>query len=207
VLDVEALNSSVVFDPDTGFGGNGSGNDSCVTDGPFSNLTIHITAETNYANECLSRSFNNNTFQGASQTHIDTCLASANYSAAWECYISSPHTAGHGGVGGTMLDVVGSPGDPLFFLHHTNLDRLWWEWQLVNLTARLTDMSGRNIPLATYLAQNNFTYPSTALTDYDGDFGNVTTLNHTLWMVGVIPNATIGDVMDLRGELMCADYV
>lgn len=97
--------------------------------------------------------------------------------------------------------------DPLFFLHHTNLDRLWWEWQSANLTARLTDMGGRNVPLQTYLDQNDFEYPSAALLDYDGDDGNVTTLNHTLWMAGVIPNATIADVMDLGGDLICAEYV
>lgn len=106
-----------------------------------------------------------------------------------------------------MLNGAGSPGDPLFFLHHTNLDRLWWEWQSADLSTRLTDMTGPNIPTYSFLAQNEFTYPSAALIDYDGDPGNVTTLNHTLWMANVIPNATIGDVMDLGGDLICAEYV
>ena len=106
-----------------------------------------------------------------------------------------------------MLDVVGSPGDPLFYLHHTNLDRLWWEWQQADLPNRLTDMTGRNVPLPSYLSGNNFTFPSAAILDYDGDPGNVTTLNHTLWMVGIIPKATVGDVMDLGGDLICAEYV
>lgn len=106
-----------------------------------------------------------------------------------------------------MLDGSGSPGDPLFFLHHTNLDRLWWEWQQVNLTARLTDMTGRNVPLANFLLTNEVPYPSAAVLDYDGDSGNTTTLNHTLWMVGIIPNATIAEVMDLGGDLICAEYV
>lgn len=92
-------------------------------------------------------------------------------------------------------------------LHHTNLDRLWWLWQSVNLPSRLTDMTGRNIPLLTYLEQNDFTYPGADILDYDGDPGNVTTLNHNLWMVGLIPNATIADVMDLGGETICAEYV
>jgi tyrosinase len=107
-----------------------------------------------------------------------------------------------------MLDVVASPGDPLFFLHHTYLDRVWWQWQSMNLSSRLTDMSGRNIPTQTYLDQNDFDYPGTDVTDYFGDGGsNVTTLNHTLWMVGLIPNATIADVMDLGGDLICAEYI
>ncbi|KAK7718911.1 hypothetical protein SLS57_006021 [Botryosphaeria dothidea] len=207
VLDVTALNESSVFDPDTGFGGNGVGDDGCVADGPFQNLTLHINQTSNYANYCLSRDFSSTSFQTANQTYIDACYASGNYSEAWQCYKKNPHTAGHAGVGGTMLDVVASPGDPLFMLHHTNLDRLWWLWQSVNLPSRLTDMTGRNIPLLTYLEQNDFTYPGADILDYDGDPGNVTTLNHNLWMVGLIPNATIADVMDLGGETICAEYV
>jgi len=41
----------------------------------------------------------------------------------------------------------------------------------------------------------------------DGDPGNVTTLNHVLNMMGVIPNATIADVMDIGGPLLCFEYV
>lgn len=106
-----------------------------------------------------------------------------------------------------MLDVVASPSDPLFFLHHTYLDRVWWQWQQADLSTRLTDMAGRNVPTDIYLAQNDFAYPGADVLDYDGDDGNVTTLNHNLWMVGLIPNATIADVMDLGGDLICAEYV
>ena len=115
----------------------------------------------------MSRSFSTQTFQGATQDHIDACFNSTTYEEAWQCYISSPHTAGHGGVGGTMLDVVGSPNDPLFFLHHTNLDRLWWVWQQANLTARLNDISGRNVPTQSYLDQNSFETPGADILDYD----------------------------------------
>ena len=33
--------------------------------------------------------------------------------------------------------------DPVFFLHHTQLDRLWWRWQQVDEAARLKDYSGK----------------------------------------------------------------
>jgi len=41
----------------------------------------------------------------------------------------------------------------------------------------------------------------------DGDPGNVTTLGHVLNMMGVIPNATIADVMDIGGPLLCFEYI
>ncbi len=33
--------------------------------------------------------------------------------------------------------------DPVFFLHHTQLDRLWWKWQQVDPRARMEDYSGK----------------------------------------------------------------
>ncbi len=46
---------------------------------------------------------------------------------------SAPINGIHGGVhiwcGGTMSDAAVSPADPIFWLHHANLDRLWWRWR------------------------------------------------------------------------------
>lgn len=197
-----------ILDADTGFGTGDVDDDGCIVNGPFVNLTLHINQTSNYADYCLSRSLDEDGFEWANSTYLDECLATDNYEDAWQCFGNSPHTAGHAAIGGTMLSIVASPGDPLFFLHHAYLDRVWWQWQQVNLTARLTDMSGQNIPSQTYLDQNNFGYPDASVTDYFNDNGgNVTTLNHTLWMVGLIPNATIADVMDLGGDLICAEYI
>lgn len=38
------------------------------------------------------------------------------------------HAAAHGAVGGTMGS-YSSPNDPVFFLHHAQVDRLWAQWQ------------------------------------------------------------------------------
>lgn len=105
-----------------------------------------------------------------------------------------------------MYDQSASPGDPVFFLHHTNLDRLWWEWQS-NDTARLTEMDGQSIPSYAHEMQGEWLFPSAAEMDYDGDPFNVTTLNHTLWMVGLLPNLTIADVMDISNDFNCAEYI
>ncbi|MFE6871401.1 tyrosinase family protein [Kitasatospora sp. NPDC057692] len=39
-----------------------------------------------------------------------------------------PHNQVHGGVGGWMGRVEGSARDPIFWLHHANIDRLWSAW-------------------------------------------------------------------------------
>jgi tyrosinase len=41
---------------------------------------------------------------------------------------STPHNAVHGGVGGWMNDPNLSARDPIFYLHHANIDRLWKRW-------------------------------------------------------------------------------
>lgn len=47
-----------------------------------------------------------------------------------------------------------------------------------------------------------------ALVDWFGDGnGTETTLRHTLWSAGILPNATVAEVMDLRGTVVCAEYV
>jgi tyrosinase len=38
------------------------------------------------------------------------------------------HNLVHRWVGGTMLNMT-SPNDPVFFMHHCNIDRLWWVWE------------------------------------------------------------------------------
>lgn len=77
-----------------------------------------------------------------------------------------------------IADQSASPGDPLFFLHHTNLDRLWWQWQSADLPARLEQMGGRNVPANSSLLIGKWLYPSDDVLNYDGDPANVTTMNH-----------------------------
>jgi tyrosinase len=40
---------------------------------------------------------------------------------------SQPHNSVHNNIGGFMQDLM-SPTDPIFFLHHANLDRIWDVW-------------------------------------------------------------------------------
>ena len=47
--------------------------------------------------------------------------------------LSSLHNRVHAWVGGS-LSPLSSPNDPVFFLHHCNVDRLWAEWQAAHAT-------------------------------------------------------------------------
>jgi tyrosinase len=106
-----------------------------------------------------------------------------------------------------MDDVSLSPVDPLFFMHHTNLDRIWWEWQSLN-ESRLTDMSGQNVANLTFLVEAQpKNMPESLFTPYFGDNGSETTLDHVMWMAGLVENITIREVMDLKSDAICVEYV
>lgn len=101
-----------------------------------------------------------------------------------------------------------SPSDPLFFLHHTNLDRLWWNWQQVAPDTRTYEIGEiENVPILSFLLENEFVYPTELLKESGDTPWNITTLNHNLWMVDLLPNVTIADVMDLGGDTICAEYL
>lgn len=94
--------SSVIFDPETGFGGNGTGKAHCVVDGPFANLTLHVQKDLSDSDYCLTRNFDPCSFRAAAQSNVDTCMAKETFEEARQCLEGSPHGAGHGGVGGTV---------------------------------------------------------------------------------------------------------
>jgi tyrosinase len=56
-----------------------------------------------------------------------SAMAKTTY-ATFTAPINGIHGSVHIWVGGTMSDASVSPADPVFWLHHANLDRLWWEW-------------------------------------------------------------------------------
>jgi tyrosinase len=200
------LLDSPVFQPEA-FGGTGSGRDRYLTDGPFANLTLRLQRP-NVANKDyrISRSLNARTLGGAGQASINSCFAIKSYAAAWECWHGQTHGAGHMSVGALMVDVALSPGDPTFYLHHGWLDAMWWKWQTLDLPARLTDMGGRNMATASFLRMLGYGAPGPEWTNYSGDSGNTTTLDHVLYAANLYPNVTVGDVMDVGGDVICAEY-
>ncbi|KAI5798769.1 hypothetical protein FPQ18DRAFT_366119 [Pyronema domesticum] len=160
-LDV-TTNSSIfsapVLDPDTGFGGNGPyvnnaftprlaipgrTGGGCITSGPFANLTLHLGPGTNVENNphCLTRDISPLVTNKA----LSFAAVNATLDAADFCSFDIAHGGVHLGIGGelgTIADVYSSPGDPLFYLHHAQMDRLWWKWQQMDPERRLKDIAG-----------------------------------------------------------------
>ncbi|AEO62011.1 hypothetical protein MYCTH_2029356, partial [Thermothelomyces thermophilus ATCC 42464] len=107
----------------------------------------------------------------------------------------------------SMLNGVSSPGDPLFYLHNTWLDKVFWDWQARDRSTRTTTIGGTNIapdaPPGFPTRPSNIPLPAGA----DGNPGKTTTLSHVLNMYGNMPNATVGDVLDIQGDFVCYEYV
>lgn len=107
------------------------------------------------------------------------------------------HAGGHLSVGGDIGDVgnmYSSPGDPLFYLHHANLDRLWDQWQRVDFEVRRADMGGPD---------TMFAYPW----DFFGEvpYENIT-LETELEYKGLMENVKISEVMDIHSANLCIEY-
>jgi tyrosinase len=149
--DTPAWTLSPVWKEDF-MGGNGDpNNDNIVGDGPFKDwITQEVDDNGNPLNDRLRRNFGN--LIGNLPTQIDVYNAfsfdffdtpywdvfSRGFSNALEGWINGPqlHNRVHVWVGGSML-LNTSPNDPVFFLNHCNVDRIWTLWQDLRFDSRL----------------------------------------------------------------------
>ncbi|MDG1333831.1 MAG: tyrosinase family protein [Crocinitomicaceae bacterium] len=68
----------------------------------------------------------------AKRTEYETLHDSDDYNVfANEGLEGSPHGAAHVSWGGPLMRVGWSPADPLFYMLHCNIDRLWAKWQWI----------------------------------------------------------------------------
>ncbi|KAK1461786.1 hypothetical protein CCUS01_01376 [Colletotrichum cuscutae] len=189
----------------------------CILDGAFTDYRVRFNTqlerdETEGGGVCLTRALNQTAFDTVSQANVvEPCMAldkGNDYGEMLGCLGNTPHSGGHLGVGGIMRDHARSPADPIFYLHHTNFDRLWWEWQ-TSSPGRLYAMGGPNVAAnQIFLDAQPKILPEDMFLPYFGDGGsNITTLDHILWMPGLAENITIRDTMDVRGDKMCFDHV
>jgi tyrosinase len=99
---VGKLKKSSIFDPKTGFGGDGVAPTRCIADGPFANVSLHFIADLSTTNYCIMRSMNECPFEGEAQSVLDVCLDKNTYEDVWHCLEARPHAGGHAGVGGVV---------------------------------------------------------------------------------------------------------
>ena len=74
--------------------------------------------------------------------------------------------------------------DPLFFSHHSQLDRLWWLWQMRDSPRRLTEYNGRT---------NKLSSAAASMTDII-DLG------------GLADSLAVENVMNTVGDSLCYRY-
>ncbi|KAF2712702.1 Di-copper centre-containing protein [Pleomassaria siparia CBS 279.74] len=237
-MDASNFVSSVLLSPTTGFGGDGVGNESCIADGPFKDYVNPVGPGSRVNDHCITRKLGacESVYASrlAGREFVDACMGRERWGEFWPCVEFGAHSAGHGGIGGEMLDLVASPGDPLFYLHHAYLDKVWWEWQSLDPGTRLTEISGSNVPQAFPVPEPFLpggAAPLPPFPDPDecpgfpgsppappgvlpweargavGDAGNVTTMDHVLTVDGALPDVRVRDVMDIAGGLLCYGYV
>jgi tyrosinase len=147
----------IVLPPGTGGG--------CITSGPFKDMKVNlgpaaldlpggaiqqlpVTPEgaLAYNPRCLKRSltdYANSHYSNASAT-VSNILKPQN---VWDFQMQMQgepgtgtfgiHGGGHYSLGGDPgRDGFVSPGDPAFYLHHAQIDRVWWMWQMLSPVER-----------------------------------------------------------------------
>ncbi len=86
----------------------------------------------------------------AQPEHIDFAVGQRGYDEFRRALESGErlHNAGHAFVGGSMA-IMSSPNDPMFWLHHANVDRIWAHWQARRRSAWEASHPGKSYDYAT----------------------------------------------------------
>ncbi|KAK4177133.1 hypothetical protein QBC36DRAFT_372443 [Triangularia setosa] len=220
--DAGKFSTSPVFDPVTGFGGSGKGSKNCIADGPFTNLTVNIGPGFKSQPRCVNRRITNALSTQCGATYVAAAISGTAYSQALDAIYSGPHLIGHMALAMMDGDSITSSGDPLFFLHHGFVDKMWWDWQSKDLAARVKDISGLNaqdpdvgfseFPGSMDVESAMWGKPTPEILaatpdPTSGDGGKTITLGHVMSSLGIIPNATVADVMDIKGGYLCYEFV
>lgn len=180
----------------------------CVTDGPFARLTALIWGVEDKPH-CLSRGFATHEKvkklgSQVSPEALEKMLEEDNYDSFNIGLEYGPHNAIPKTIRGDFYRVTAPYGtilaqislvvvedaelnnlsDPVFFLHHTALDRMWWMWQQIDPSQRLMDYGGKAGANSTERA---------SLTDL-------------LQVSGLAPAVKVSEVMSTESMLLCYRY-
>jgi len=74
------------------------------------------------------------------------------------------------------------PADPIFFLHHAMVDKVWWQWQQEDAQTRTFAYNGMR------------------------NDGQEAKLDDIMPMLGIAPGRVVRDYMDTKGGVLCYTY-
>ncbi|KAF2634176.1 Di-copper centre-containing protein [Massarina eburnea CBS 473.64] len=187
--------SAPVWAAEGGFGGDGAsdtpitvGGGRCVRDGPFSTIEAQYYGEEAKAH-CLSRGFatHDELLRIGAPISPDALETLRDNSQSFEQYALEiehrAHTFVREGVQGDFQAYTG-PYDPVFFLHHVNLDRLWAQWQASTLGGQTA-----------YGGPKCYAPGSPAAS-----------LDDLLNVGGLLPEVPVASVMDTTAGIFCYQY-
>ncbi|KAK9767811.1 hypothetical protein K7432_002093 [Basidiobolus ranarum] len=111
------------------FGGNGRSGDGCVVTGPFANWRARFPQP-----HCLTREWDsgNQISSFWSPESVNNFIQnSGDFESIRSNIELGPHAAVHNNIGGDF-QLMSSANDPIFFLHHAFIDKIWADWQLAH---------------------------------------------------------------------------
>lgn len=210
-LDSADMTRSPVWssDPQVGFGGNGrdfnnidDGLDGgIVTDGAFANWPLYYPEshqlQRNYnlpsQYKQPGRSYGSQFFDSAAITRVHSQTTFSKFAIALEGTDPSstgpsnpgPHSIIHVIIGGDISPTAYAANEPLFYLHHSNVDYHWWKWQNAQRSTRLNAYGG--------ITTRGSTRDTARLTD-------------NLKFLGLGSDLRVQDVMDTDSSRYCYRY-
>ncbi|KAH9809401.1 hypothetical protein DFH28DRAFT_989827 [Melampsora americana] len=213
-LDAANVTAAPVWssDAEVGFGTNGTGPSSAssdtgldggaVVDGAFARLQLNYPfrhlLQRNW-NPFLDVSVGGSIF--ASQYFDQKAIRSIQRSTSYQQFAVAvegqnpnvfdnaqpgPHGTVHALIGGDFPSSSTAANDPIFFLHHANIDWLWWKWQQADRSNRLFAYGGNRRSRSTR---------------------QDATLSDTIGFMGLAPDRTVRSVMDISTSPHCYTYV
>ncbi|KAJ8113017.1 hypothetical protein ONZ43_g5256 [Nemania bipapillata] len=189
------LTQAPVWSATEGFGGNGDtnlpapvGDGYCVQDGPFAGLQVQYY-DGDWNPHCLSRGFLAGEYldhfgaQRLNSSAMAAVLDEPDYYRFLLMLEDSSHSAIPILVRGDFSRFT-APNDPIFFLHHAQVDRLWWKWQSEDLEVRALAYNGPSRQNSSIAAQ----------------------LSDQVEMAGLAPDIPVSSVITINHGLLCYKY-
>ncbi|KAI1275445.1 hypothetical protein F5Y07DRAFT_409269 [Xylaria sp. FL0933] len=145
--DWQNLTTSSIWNSTDGFGAPGATEKTCIS-GPFGDVQVRYRNNGTVSPHCLTRSFLNydsgevGSMSGelVKPENMGRLARAQDYGTFRYMIEGTLHNVIHLEIVGD-LDELTAPNDPIFWLHHVQLDRLWWQWQQED-QARIWDYGG-----------------------------------------------------------------